>query len=62
MWSAITVTVALLDERRPTRTYAEAAYQGAEPAYQAGFIAGFDAANANREPVRAHAGQQGRKT
>ncbi|WP_168220918.1 hypothetical protein [Actinomadura sp. WMMA1423] len=55
MWAAIAVTVWLLNERRPERTYAE-------PAYQAGFIAGFDAANQEGDPGRAHASQHGRST
>jgi hypothetical protein len=55
VWAAITVTVVLLDERRPSQTYAE-------PAYQAGFIAGFDAASQKGDPGRAQVSQYGRNT
>ena len=55
VWAAITVTVVLLDKRRPHRARAE-------PAYHAGFIAGFDAASKNGGPGRARASQPGRNT
>lgn len=55
VWAAIAATVALLNDRRPTSKYAE-------PAYQAGFVAGFDAATRQGDTGLARASQHGRNT